>query len=263
MLSLLKRVLGKGIYETKAYNLFLFVFRNKAYQTKLNEHNFYRSITKELPTGLAFDIGANNGGKTSHFSKIFKKTIACEPSKNLCVFLNNRFKKITGVQIVNKAVSNQNGSSVFYEFSDGNAYNTLSPKWVTVLISPNKFRGNIPDELPPSEVQTETVTLDKLTDSFGFPDFIKIDVEGHELSVIEGMSFAPALISIECNLPIFKDETISCINRLILLSPTYRFNFSISEPPESFVLEEWCNKDKLLSILNADKYKFMELFAKQ
>ena len=176
--------------------------------------------------------------------------------------LKGRFINKKNIQIINKAVSDSNGNGLFYEFSDGNAYNTLSKKWVSVLTDTEKFRDNIPTENIPDEVSVETVTIDSAVKLFGKPDFIKIDVEGYEKNVIQGMSFSPSLISIECNLPVFTNESIFCVDKLASLSDKYRFNFSISEPPEVLVLDKWCDKDAMIDILKSEKYKFMELFAK-
>ncbi len=177
-------------------------------------------------------------------------------------FLKDRFKNNVNIEIVNKAVSDNVGSSIFYEFSDGDAYNTLSEKWVDELTAQDKFRDNVPTQNITSKTLVETVTIDSLVEHFGMPDYIKIDVEGHEKNVIDGMSIIPSMISIECNLPIFVNESIFCIEKLSSLSEKYRFNFSISEPPEVLVLDEWCCCNTILEIVRSKKYQFMEIFAK-
>ena len=67
----------------------------------------------------------------------------------------------------------------------GSAKNTLSRKWANTLKDDDKrFGHTLGFE---QSRQVETVTIEQLIIAHGSPFFIKIDVEGHELSVLRGM----------------------------------------------------------------------------
>ena len=70
----------------------------------------------------------------------------------------------------------------------GSAVNTISRKWADDLKEHKEsFKyGHCGLEFSRS-VSVETTTLEQLIKSYGMPFFIKIDVEGHELSVLRGL----------------------------------------------------------------------------
>ena len=53
-----------------------------------------------------------------------------------------------------------------------------------------------------NSVTVPVTTLDDLIESYGRPDFLKIDVEGFELDVLKGLSSSVRLLSLE----FFSDE---------------------------------------------------------
>ena len=62
--------------------------------------------------------------------------------------------------------------------------------------------------LRPMRLRLPTSTNSK---EFGLSYYIKIDVEGNELSSISGLSQAVPFLSFEVNLPEFRNNTIRCI----------------------------------------------------
>ncbi len=97
-------------------------------------------------------------------------------------------------------------------------------------------------------IEVETTTLDLLIARFGLPAFIKIDVEGAERAVLDGLSRPVHALSFEY-LPRALDQVHACIVRLAALG-SYRFNWS---PGESYSLEShsWLSGEELLGKLNA------------
>ena len=73
-----------------------------------------------------------------------------------------------------------------------------------------------------SKVQISVTTLDALIDEFGAPAFCKIDVEGMEAEILQGLSSALPLIAFEyvpAALPIAQ----ACLDRLCAIgSPRAR-----------------------------------------
>jgi hypothetical protein len=67
------------------------------------------------------------------------------------------------------------------------------------------------------------------------PNFSKIDVEGHELAVLEGLSNPLPALSFEFT-TIQRPLALACLNRLGTLG-AYEFNVSLGEPWTAGTLE--------------------------
>ena len=99
-------------------------------------------------------------------------------------------------------------------------------------------------------IRDRATTLDRLIEQYGTPSFVKIDVEGSELTILSGLSHPIQTVSIEY-LPSCVDETKKCITRLNTLGP-YQFNWSKAE---TFTLAEktWLTDSQLLAALNSSE----------
>jgi len=102
---------------------------------------------------------------------------------------------------------------------------TLSQKWLTTVQHNRKFADVRWEE----QVQVTVTTLDSLIAQYGKPAFCKIDVEGTELEVLQGLSQALAALSFEY-IPAMIEIALGCINRLGL-SGDYEYNWRVSEWP--------------------------------
>lgn len=144
--------------------------------------NFYETETlnKWLPfikdSKYIIDVGANLGNHTVFFSKkcSVKKLLAIEPYPDNFSLLQQNVadNRLSAVICVNEAASDKAGYAVF-----GNtAQDNLGA--VSVTVGANKIDGSV-----------KVTTLDSLIQKYKIiPDFVKIDVEGSELSVLRGMS---------------------------------------------------------------------------
>jgi FkbM family methyltransferase len=127
-------------------------------------------IKKHLKKGQTFlDIGAQVGYFSILASELGAKVIAFEPSTANRQLLENNIKaNDSNVKIIGKALSNANGQSKLFN-GKTSGENSLDE---------NYHKGD-------GFEMVETVKYDDL--GFGAPDMIKLDVEGHEKQVLEGM----------------------------------------------------------------------------
>lgn len=124
--------------------------------------------------GIALDIGANIGNHSLFFAKNFFKVVSFEPYPNNCflfkanVFLNN----ISNITLVEKALSNQNKTMGIDKGDSKNTNNSI-----TELINDQQ----IVVELVRGDEEIEGLKLNHKI------SLVKIDVEGHEPLVVEGL----------------------------------------------------------------------------
>lgn len=146
---------------------------------------------------MLFDIGANRGDAcVAAINKGFDKIIALEPAPVIYRELVKNFiySKVIPVRM---AVSNTNNERVeFYEAQE-DGLSTLNKEWLTSETLP--YNGK-----PFRTVAVNTITMDRLVEIYGTPDLTKIDVEGAEWSVFNGMTKHHGMLTFE-----WTDVTIS------------------------------------------------------
>jgi FkbM family methyltransferase len=244
-----KFLITNGLYYPLRYSfifhLYQLLFKPHDISQQRREVAFYRSFLGSCD--LIFDIGANDGHKTEAFLKLGDKVVCCEPDdlnhKILRVRFRHRKKKVF---IENKALLDTTGYAEFYIHHPGSAVNTLSAKWKELLETDNKKKWN--QQISFSDVvKTETTTLDILISKYGVPDFIKIDVEGSESLVLQGLTQRVACLSFETLLPNYIAEMRDCLSAINKLDRFATYNIAKDEKllfPD-FVsqaeLEKWTN----------------------
>ncbi|MFC5385282.1 FkbM family methyltransferase [Aquamicrobium segne] len=122
------------------------------------------------PGDLVFDIGANIGYTTALFSHIVGsdgRVIAVEPSPRSFALLSRSLGEKANITLLNLGVSKAEGQLEFY-------------------VPPSLDRASFIPIAGAQKLRVTISSLDNLCASYGYPQFIKVDVEGYEPSVFSG-----------------------------------------------------------------------------
>ena len=132
--------------------------------------------------------------------------ICFEPQIESYKFAKSRFLFNDRVKLNNYAISNKNQKLKFHIHSTNPGISTLSKKWKNI--------NNTNDKQDYREIIVKAKTIDWFIKRNLLPNYIKIDIEGHELKALEKLKTPIELISFEANMPHFNNETIEIINKL-------------------------------------------------
>lgn len=141
------------------------------------ELNAIEQIVKHCKDkAIVFDVGANKGQFISHVSQLFPRTtrfFSFEPSKATFGHLRTNVQKwkLPNVTLFNLGLSESPSKQSLYTDSEGSTRASLYH-----------------DETQHSVEEIELTTLDLICQqqNINHIDFLKIDVEGHEISVLKG-----------------------------------------------------------------------------
>ena len=243
--------------KIKYSNLYQKIRHPDNFRKELDEYNFYKDLIQNInyKNDLIIDVGANVGDKSNLFSKLAGKVLAFEPSTTIFPILKHRYKK-SNVEVFNCALGRINTTLDFYEIEGNEAYSSLSKKHIETTVT----ERNVADfEL----IKNKRVTVEKIENyikKYGMPIYIKIDVEGYEYEVIQGLETAVPLISLEANLPEFSKESVNCIEYLSnISSDKYIFNFTTNH---SFLLENFIKRNDAIKFITSTQLRYLEIYAK-
>ncbi|MFN7877974.1 MAG: FkbM family methyltransferase [Pirellula sp.] len=242
--------------DTALYRLYLAKRYPAAFALMQAERSFYAELLGRK-VNLIFDVGANAGHKAIIFRRLAKKVICFEPDPAAARTLRRRFWSKPEICVRQIGVSSDSGILDFQRVSAGSPYNSFSKTWVE---NQKSIEGSIASTQGDS-IPVQVQTLDQLIGVYGKPDFIKIDVEGFEIEVLKGLSQPINLISFECNLPKFKEQSIGCVHKLVSLSNSYVFNYLTSDNQWKFE-NDWIDDDAITRRISEGSHVFLEVFAK-
>jgi len=140
---------------------------------------FYEWYLDENPTGVYFDIGANDGMHTFAFAVHGYTCVSFEPQPSCIDYIRqvcdlNEFKNVT---IMQTAVSNEDGRDVEFYVSESSWYSSFYKDHVEQLEKSTAITA----------INVNTITVDAFCERKGIrPTFIKIDTEGAEWKVLQG-----------------------------------------------------------------------------
>jgi FkbM family methyltransferase len=200
-----------------------------------------------------YDIGANHGNFTKVNMDIYKdaKFILVEANPYLCDKLNNIFSLNNNVTILNRCLHSHDDVDIeFYINNDQDTISTASRKWIEECRFKNKF-NNV------SNIKVKSISIESLINMYGESDHIKIDVEGYEHVVMQGIKKYHGLLSFEWEEEM-KEEIRQSLSKLDSIGYkyfclTYNDTYSFIPSENDYMnYHEMCNL--IDSALNSNQY---------
>jgi FkbM family methyltransferase len=178
---------------------------------------FYRQF---IPRGgLCFDIGANIGQRTALFLELGARVVAVEPQPSCVEILRRDHPSAT---TIGAAIGPEAGTATLL-VANYPTLATLSSDWVDAV----KASGRFAEFEWNDELQVPVFTLDSLIHDYGVPQFCKIDVEGYEYGVIQGLSTPVRALAFEFERE-RAEERLRAVDHVANLGMR-EFNFSFGE----------------------------------
>lgn len=146
------------------------------------------------------------------------------------------------VALLPQAVGAAEGTAALYTSQRTPTVSTLSASWMELVGQDRSFA----DVVWETAVPVPVTTLDKLIEQYGRPAFTKIDVEGYELEVLQGLSQPLPALSFEY-IAAVREMALSCLERLKQLG-AYEFNYSTGESYK-LVLPAWIDASGMADVL--------------
>ncbi|MFM1655470.1 FkbM family methyltransferase [Brevibacillus sp. B_LB10_24] len=188
-------------------------------------------------------MGANVGNRTGVFLQLGARVVAVEPQTDCGQNLWGQFGTHPHFTLIQKALGAKEGQAEMY-LSEWNVLSSLSPEWIHHTRSSGRFASIAWNR----QTVVDVTTLDSLIGQFGLPTFCKIDVEGYEYQVIQGLTKPIPALSFEFTREHLQ-PTIDCVQYLATLG-AYRFNLSSGESMQ-FDVSNWMEPTEFLSRLES------------
>ncbi len=190
---------------------------------------FYRQFI--APNDLVFDIGANVGNYTAILLSLGARTLSVEPQADCMAHIKARFGNHPRARFYLGGVADKHGELELH-ISNISETSSFSPEWIERL----KDRPGWESHRWDATQKVPVTTLDALIAEHGVPTFIKIDVEGFELHVLQGLSQPVQALSFEYS-PELPEKTAACMAYLLTLG-NYEFN-AVHKEAFTFLLPGW------------------------
>lgn len=164
--------------------------------------NFYEFLKEDE---VIFEIGGHIGYVTQIFENIVGtkgKVLVAEPTVESLMLLEKN--KLKSTILVAKAVSNKVGIRKFYTEKFGGFTNSLNREFIEATTDIFSSYVNVGHHKI-NEILVETISIDEIVKATNLvPTFLKIDVEGAELEVLQGAketlkNVRGLMVEITCN----------------------------------------------------------------
>ena len=228
--------LNQFLLDKKIQNQFLGLDEVEQFQL-----GFYSQFIKS--GDLVFDVGANVGSRSKLFLNIGAKVVAFEPQPELCEHLTQHLRLHKRFTIMPTALGS-NLSVVKLKISDAHVLSSMSNRWIKSTTQSGRFASYNWNK----SIDVKVDTLDNMLTKFGVPRFVKIDVEGYELEVLQGLSRPVKHLSLE-----FTSEDVDnfkkCLRRINEIGK-YIFQFSEGETLK-MSFNHWMDGEALVNSLES------------
>jgi FkbM family methyltransferase len=168
--------------------------------------------------------------------------IAIEPQPLCLRLLSLFYGRDSDVVIVPKAVGDNIKVGSMYISRSSPTVSTLSKDWMRSVKETKNFNKINWEE----EITVSITTLEALISEFGLPVLTKIDVEGFEIEVLNGLSHQLPLISFEY-IAVEIQRAIKCIQRLREIG-SYEYNMTKREE-FNLIFPQWMNSENILAVI--------------
>ncbi len=218
------------------------------------KHNNFDSIikfllqNKKLEDHLYFDVGANLGQSIKRFKQINSNSTihSFEPTPDLFDNLVKNFKYDEKVVLNKKAISDKKNEKIdFYSFKYHKINSAVPIDKKSKFSKSRILASNSEEKKFENLISVETLTIDDYCEQNQIKeiDLIKIDTQGFETKVLEGMK------------KILKENKVSIIELELILGFGYTKNFSFYDyekilNPENYKLIAIDTADNVISFSN-------------
>lgn len=196
------------------------------------------------PGALAFDIGAHVGDRTASFRRLGARVVAVEPQAAMHRALRFMFGRDLDVRLERTAMGAHAGRTTLFVNSANPTVSTAAREFVEAAPSAVGWADQVWDDA----VEVDVMTLDQLIERHGRPDFVKIDVEGYEAKVLQGLSQPVNALSFEFT-TLQRDVAVEALAALAALG-AYAFNYSLGEE-HMLALGTWVTSDEIVEAVLA------------
>ena len=194
------------------------------------------------PGDVGFDVGAHAGNRVRAWRALGARVVAVEPQPDFVRLLRLFFGRDRAVTIVAKALGARPGTAEMGISTATPTVSSMAPDWIETVGGDRSFAAVRWDR----SVTVEVTTLDDLIATHGEPAFCKIDVEGFEADVLQGLSRPLRALSFEY-LPMAHDAALAVLD-LVESRGAYRYNYSPIETMR-WASERWLDATELLALL--------------
>ncbi len=188
IMSLLDPILGKHSLQRFYERLYNLALKGLNYGRASDyAHNGEARLVSDIrqmitsPTAVLFDVGANQGVFAKHLIEAWQglsyQLYAFEPSPSTFAILRNQVTDLPFVHLVNLGLGEKPGLVELYSDKEGSGLASVYPR--DLSYHKIDFSAHETIELTTLDLFCEQHSIERI-------DFLKLDVEGHELAVLKG-----------------------------------------------------------------------------
>lgn len=241
----LKQKIKPVLYRLGAFRVIRNLYRtidSHHRNQKRNNRAFYERFVEA--GDLCFDIGANLGQTAEALISNDCKVVSVEPNPKSFNILSRQYTNNPNVIVECVAVGKTAGVATL-NFNGTESTASLLSDW--------PYSAN-------EVTEVRVTTLDNLIETYGVPRLIKVDVEGFELQVFAGLSFAIEYIVFEVHYDA-KDIAKHVLQHLGNIGTILGIN-AISGDCSDWIVEDWQDAAQVEAIWQATDHRYVNMIVK-